>query len=136
MLKKVIKWTDFNGVEREQPFYFNLTKAEMMKMELSTDGGFTEFITRVVQAKDSKTLVELFENFILTAYGEKDADGVHFRKSQEIRDNFASTEAFSVLFMELLTDEAKAIEFINGLAPTDETITKEKAQQFLADKMK
>lgn len=137
MLKKIIKWTDFNGVDREQAFYFNLTKAEMMKMELSTDGGFTEFLTRVVQAKDSKTLVELFENFILTAYGEKSDDGVHFRKSKEISDNFASTEAYSVLFMELLTNEDKAIEFINGLAPTDgEQITKEKAQQFLADKMR
>lgn len=137
MLKKIIKWTDFNGVDREEAFYFNLTKAEMMKMELSTDGGFTEFLTRVIQAKDSKTLVELFDNFILTAYGEKSDDGKRFIKNDKIREDFKSTEAYSELFMELLTNEEKAIEFINGLAPKDtETITKEKAQEFLENKMR
>ena len=136
MLKKVIKFTDYNGVDREEAFYFNLTKAEIMKMELSTDGGFAEFIAKVVQEKDNKELVKLFDNFILTAYGEKSADGKHFMKSPEISAKFAATEAYSNLFMELLTDTKAATDFINGLAPVDTPIDQEAAKKFLEEKMR
>lgn len=136
MLKKLIKYTDYNGVEREEPFYFNLTKAEIMKMELSTDGGFAEFIAKVVQTKDNKELVNLFERFILAAYGEKSDDGKRFMKSEAISANFASTEAYSNLFMELLTDAQAATDFINGLAPNDTPIDQEQAKKFLEEKMR
>lgn len=137
MLRKVIKYTDFNGIEREEPFYFNLTKAEMMEMELSVDGGFTEFLTKVVEIKDGKELMKLFKNFILKAYGKKSDDGKRFVKSEEIAKEFESSAAYSELFMELLSNTDAAIDFINGLAPTDgEKITKEKAQQFIEDKMR
>jgi hypothetical protein len=136
MLKKLIKYTDYNGVEREEPFYFNLTKAEIMKMELSTDGGFAEFIAKVVQTKDNKELVKLFEKFILAAYGEKSDDGKRFMKSEAISASFASTEAYSNLFMELLTDAQAATDFINGLAPNDTPIDQEQAKKFLEEKMR
>ena len=136
MLKKMIKYTDYNGFEREEPFYFNLTKAEIMKMELSTDGGFAEFIAKIVQTKDNKELVKLFDNFILTAYGEKSDDGKHFMKSEGISARFAATEAYSNLFMELLTDTKAATDFINGLAPIDTPIDQEQAKKFLEEKMK
>lgn len=136
MLKKIIKYTDYNGTEREEPFYFNLTKAEIMEMELSTDGGFAEFIAKIVQTKDNKELVKLFKSFILKAYGEKSADGKRFMKSDEISAQFASTEAYSVLFMELLTDTKAATDFINGLAPVDTPIDQEQAKKFLEEKMR
>lgn len=136
MLKKVIKYKDFNGVEREEPFYFNLNEAEMFELEMGTTGGFAEFIVRVIQEKDQKTLISLFKEFILKAYGEKSADGKYLMKSPEISAKFACTNAYSVLFMELATDADKAAEFVNGLAPTDEKITEEKAKAFLAEKMR
>lgn len=137
MLKKNIKYTDFNGVEREETFYFNLTKAEMIEMEMSVDGGFSEFIAKVVQTKDQKVLMKLFRDFILKAYGEKSDDGKRFLKSPEISANFAATEAYSELFMELLSDTDAAAKFINGLAPTgSQQFTADDAKKFLEDKMR
>lgn len=137
MLKKVIKYTDFNGVEREEPFYFNLTKAEMIELEMSVDGGFSEFVTKVIQTKDQKVLMQMFKDFILKAYGEKSDDGKRFIKSPEISANFASTEAYSELFMELLSDSDAAAKFINGLAPAgSQQFTADDAKKFLEDKMK
>ena len=136
MLKKVIKYTDFNGVEREEPFYFNLTKADLLEMELSKDGGMTEFITRVVATKDQRELMNLFKTVILKAYGEKSDDGKYFNKSPEISARFAATEAYSVLVMELLANENDAAaKFINGLAPAGtQSITADEAKKFLEDK--
>lgn len=138
MLKKVIKYTDFNGVEREEPFYFNLTKADLLEMEMSKDGGMTEFITRVVQTKDQKSLMNLFKTFILKAYGEKSDDGKYFNKSPEISARFAATNAYSELVMELLENkDDAAAKFINGLAPAgSQNITAEDAKKFLEEKMR
>lgn len=138
MLKKVIKYVDFNGVEREEPFYFNLTKADLLEMEMSKDGGMTEFITRVVQTKDQKSLMNLFKTFILKAYGEKSDDGKYFNKSPEISARFAATNAYSELVMELLENkDDAAAKFINGLAPAgSQNITAEDAKKFLEEKMR
>lgn len=137
MLKKMIKYTDYNGVEREEPFYFNLSKADLVEMEMSVDGGFAEFVTKVVQTKDQKELMRLFKSFILKAYGEKSDDGKHFRKSEAISEAFASTEAYSELFMELLSDSDAAAKFINGLAPAGmSNMSAEDAKKFIEDKMK
>lgn len=136
MLKKVIKYTDFNGVEREEAFYFNLNEAEMMELEMGTTGGYAEFIVNVIQTKDQKALIKLFKDFILKAYGEKTPDGKYLMKSDEISAKFACTNAYSVLFMELATNADAATDFINGLAPTDEKVTQEKAKAFLEEKMR
>lgn len=138
MLKKTIKYTDFNGVEREEPFYFNLTKADLLEMEMSKDGGMGEFIAKVVQTQNQRELMNLFKTFILKAYGEKSDDGKHFYKSEEISQKFASTEAYSVLVMELLENkDDAAAKFINGLAPSGtQNITADEAKKFLEDKMR
>ena len=138
MLKKVIKYTDFNGVEREEAFYFNLTKADLLEMEMSKNGGLGEFIARVVQTQDQTELMNLFKTFILKAYGEKSDDGKYFMKSPEISAKFAATEAYSVLVMELLANENDAAsKFINGLAPTGtQNITADEAKKFLEEKMR
>lgn len=39
MLEKVITYTDYDGNERKEKFYFNLTKAELTEMELSMREG-------------------------------------------------------------------------------------------------
>lgn len=119
MYKKVIKYTDYNGVEREEPFYFNLNKAELVKMEGSTTGGMREMYNKIITAKDQAALINLFEMIIQKAYGEKSADGKRFMKSPEILANFTSTEAYSNLFMELASDDESATAFMNGIMPAD-----------------
>ena len=117
MLKKVITYTDYDGVERTETFNFNFTKAEVAEMEMSTEGGLAKKIEKIVEAKDQKEIIALFKEIVLSAYGEKTADGRRFVKSQEIRDAFAQTEAFSELFMELATNTDAAIAFLNGIIP-------------------
>lgn len=126
MLKKTITYTDYNGVERTENFYFNLTKAEIMEMEMGTVGGFAEMVQRIVDAKDAPTIIKIFKDLVLKAYGEKSADGKRFIKSDEIREAFSQTEAYSQLFMELATDSKAASAFVNGIVPAD--VAKQAAQ--------
>ena len=121
MLKKNIEYTDFNGVVRKEDHYFHFTQAEVAEMELSADGGMglQDYINKVKDAKDSKTLVNVFKEVLLKAYGEKSTDGKRFIKvtpeGRRLADDFAQTEAYSVLFMELAFDAEKAAEFFNGV---------------------
>lgn len=117
MLKKTITYTDYNGVSRTEDFYFNLTKAEITEMELSTAGGLGEMLQRIIDAKDTPSLVKVFKDLLLRAYGVKSSDGRRFMKSEEISREFAETEAYSQLFMELATDAQKASDFVNGIVP-------------------
>lgn len=123
MLKKTITYVDYNGEERKEDFYFNLSKAEVMEMELSTTGGLAEMIQRIVAAKDAPAIIKIFKDLVLKAYGEKSPDGKRFMK---VDDNgkplyiaFSQTEAYSQLFMELATDADAAAAFVNGIIPAD-----------------
>lgn len=118
MLKKTITYTDYNGTERTEDHYFNLTEAEVMEMEMSTTGGLAEMIQRIVAAQDAPAIIKIFKELILNAYGQKSPDGKRFIKNQDLRDEFAQTEAYSKLFMELATDADAAAKFVNGIMPT------------------
>lgn len=120
MLKKTITYTDYNEVERKEDFYFNLTKAEIMEMEMSTSGGLTEMINRIVAAQDAPAIIKIFKELVLKAYGVKSPDGKRFIKSDELATEFAQTEAYSQLFMELATDADAASAFVNGIVPNVE----------------
>ena len=133
MLKKTITYTDYNGVERTEDFYFNLKKSEIMEMEMSTDGGLSEMIKKIVATKDIPSLMSIFKEFILKAYGEKSPDGKRFIKSKELSESFEQTEAYSELFMELATSDKAAAEFINGLIPPDVAAQIKNDQQLLSD---
>ena len=117
MLKKTITYNDYNGNERTEDFYFNLTKAEIMEMELGTTGGLAEMLTRIVAAQDAPAIIKIFKDIVLKAYGEKSPDGKRFVKSEELSTAFSQTEAYSQLFMELATDADEAAKFINGIVP-------------------
>ena len=119
MLKKTINYVDYNGVERKEDFYFNLTKAEVTEMELYVDGGLSQMIEQLVNAKDNKQIIGLFKEIILKAYGEKSADGRRFIKSKEISEAFSQTEAYSELFVELALNEDEAAKFIKGILPAN-----------------
>ena len=119
MLKKTITYTDYNGEERKEDFYFNLSKAEIMEMQLSVDGGLSTWLEEVIQAKDVPTISKLFKDLILKSYGKKSADGVRFEKSEDISKGFEQSEAYSELFMELIGDSKAASDFFNAIIPKD-----------------
>lgn len=119
MLIKKIKYTDFDGNEREESFYFNLSKAELARMELTVEGSFTGLVKRLIEKRKGPEIVKIFENIIQTSYGEKSPDGKRFIKSEEATKEFTQTEAYSELIMELYSDANKAAEFIAGILPAD-----------------
>ena len=119
MIKEKITYTDYNGIERTEDFYFNLSKAEVMEMEMSTTGGMAEMIQCIVDAQDAPAIIKVFKDLILRAYGEKSPDGKRFIKSEELSAAFSQTEAYSNLFMKLATDADAAAKFINGVIPAD-----------------
>lgn len=117
MYKKIIKYTDYNGVEHEDTFYFNYSKAELIEMDLVHPEGFEAWINGLIKASDNEALVNLFKELILGSYGEKDPTGKRFIKSKELSEGFSQTEAYSELYMELITNTESAIEFVNGIVP-------------------
>lgn len=119
MLKKTVTYVDYNGVERTEDFYFNLSKAEVAELELSVEGGFSAMLEEIVKAKDNVRIVELFKKMVLMSYGEKSADGKRFVKSKELSEAFSQTEAYSEIFMELALDEKAAAAFVNGIMPAN-----------------
>lgn len=127
MFKHNIKYTDYNGVERNEQFYFNFSKAELMEMELSTQAGFEEMIRMMIATNDNAKIVQLFKDLILKSYGIKSEDGKRFLKSKELRDQFEQSEAYSEFFMAMLANEdGLQTKFINGVingtnVPIDES---------------
>lgn len=133
MLKKTITYKDYNGVSRTEDFFFHLSKAELAELELSENGGYTEWVKSIVNAGDFKTLAKIFKDIIMKAYGIKTTDGKQFlkvdRDGYRLANDFVQTEAYSVLYMELITDDKKAAAFMNGLLP-------EEAKERLAEAQK
>lgn len=121
MLKKTIIYHDYDGNERSENFYFNLSKAEVMEMEFSFSGGMTNVIEQMVNTQDVTRIMELFKKVIMAAYGEKSADGKRFMKigpdGRRLAEGFVETEAYSELFMELVTDPKKFADFITAVIP-------------------
>lgn len=117
MVIKKIKYKDFNGVEREEEFMFNLTEAEITEMELMTDGGLSDSIKKIIAAQNTPQIIETFKNLLLKSYGQKSADGRLFIKNEKLTEEFTQTNAYSQFFMELATDDKAAIAFINGIIP-------------------
>lgn len=119
MITKEITFTDYNGQERKEKYQFNFTKAELTEMELSVNGGLSAMMERIKETDDRPELMRIFKDLILKAYGVKSADGKRFVKSEELRTEFSQTEAYSELYMELVTNTDSAINFFNGLIPND-----------------
>jgi hypothetical protein len=124
MYKKTMKTVDFGGTERVEDYYFNLTESEIMEMELGTEGGFVEMVRRITDAKSQLELANLFKTMICKSYGVLSPDGRKFIKNDTVLNDFLATQAFSDLYMELVSDEGKAAEFFNEVLPE-----KIKAQQ-------
>lgn len=120
MLKKTITYTDWNGEERTEDFYFNLTRVEVLELEYDVDaeGSLTEWLTDLVKSRDIDRIIRTIKKIVLTAYGEKSADGRRFMKSDEIRRSFEENPAFDELYMTMVTDSSKAAEFLTSIMPS------------------
>lgn len=135
MLTKKITYTDYFGEERTETFYFNLTKAELVDMNYSVNGGFSEMLQRIIAEKDSVQIAKIFKELILKAYGERSSDGRHFYKIDDeghsLANKFAQTEAFSELYMELLSNEEVGAKFFRDILPSDirDAAVQEQAKQ-------
>jgi len=120
MLKKAITYTDFNDVEHTEDFYFNLTKAEIIELELTAEGNsFVSYLEKVVDSQNGKLIMDTFKSIIFKAYGEKSEDGKRFVKSEKLAEDFSHTAAYDVLYVELVTDAGKAAEFVNAIVPAE-----------------
>lgn len=117
MYKKTIKSVDYNGVEREEDHYFNLSKAELIMMESSVAGGMEQRLKKIVQSQDNVAIMEVFKDLIHRSYGKKSDDGRRFIKSDEIATEFEQTEAYSELVVGILSDPDEAARFVNGIMP-------------------
>lgn len=133
MYKKTLTYTDYNDETRTEDFYFNLNKAEIMELEMSTPGGYEALLDRIIKTRDQVELIKLFKDLILRTYGEKSPDGRRFMKTPEITQAFMETEAYSEMFMLLATDDKEAAAFVNGVMPAS---LRESIDQAELDKMK
>lgn len=120
MLKKTITYTDYNGLERTEDFYFNLSRAELVMMETSVAGGMMQRLEKIAKTQDAVAVMEVFRDIIHRAYGEKSDDGKRFVKSDELATAFEQTEAYSELIMEMINDPLNvAAKFIRDIMPGD-----------------
>lgn len=119
MITKTVTYTDLNGNERTEKFYFHFYESEIMEMELSVEGGFADRIQKIIDAKDQPSLIRVVKKFVLDAYGVKSDDGKRFIKNDEVRDAFVQNPAYSKIFMELVLDDKVASEFVKGVVPAE-----------------
>ena len=119
MIKKTLTYVDFNGQERTETFHFHFSETELLDMETSVDGGFSERVQRIVDAKDQGELLKILQKFVKDAYGVKSDDGRRFVKNEDVLAAFVESPAYPKIFMELLGDDKAAAEFVNGVVPAD-----------------
>lgn len=133
MIKKTITYVDYNGEERTDDFWFNLSEAELAEMEVSVHGGYLEMIMRIVKAKDIPEIAKVFKQLLIRSYGERSADGASFYKidasGNPLWRNLVSSAAYSKLYLELSSDEDKAAEFVNGVMPPVDEDKRREAQK-------
>ena len=127
MYKKTVTYEDYKGNTRTEDFYFNLNRAELVELELSTKGGLTVMMDRIRAAQDNATLFKIFKDLVSKSYGVLSDDGRKFVKNQEVLDDFMQTEAYSIIFSELATNAEAAAEFFNNVIP--QNLSKELAEE-------
>ncbi len=119
MTSKTVTYKDWNGMDRTETFYFHFSQAELMEMEISQEGGFSERVKKIAAANKLPDMLKIWKNFVLDAYGIKSDDGRRFMKNEEIRQSFVECPAYSIIFMELATNTEAASNFINTVVPAD-----------------
>lgn len=119
MLKRTVTYQNYNGDEVTEDLYFNLTKAEIVDMELSTNGGLSTLLNRIVNTKNIPEAVKVIKEILTKSYGKKSDDGNRFIKNQQLIDDFVASPAYTKLYMELVFDAEAGAKFITGIVPPD-----------------
>ena len=127
MFKKKITYTDYNGQERTEDFYFNLSKSELIMLESSTPGGYTAMLQRIIDSKDNTQLMKIFTDLIKMSYGVKSDDGKHFIKNDQVVEDFLNSAAFDQMFTEFFPDENAASNFAKGIIPQEIDLNRQKS---------
>lgn len=128
MLKRTIEYEDFNGEKQSEVFYFNLSKPELIEMEVDIDGGFSRMLEKIIETTNARELIKRFKEIVLMAYGEKSDDGKNFIKTEEMRKKFEQSAAYQVLYMDLAMNEESAAIFLKGVLPADIVAEADKAE--------
>lgn len=119
MLRKEVKYKDFDGNDRKDVLWFHLNEVEITEMDLETSGGLVKYMESIIDTNDANQLITIFKDLLIRSYGERSMDGKHFYKDDKIRNEFVSSAAYPVLYMEMVSDADKAVEFINGIVPSN-----------------
>lgn len=128
-------YTDYNGVEKTETFYFNLTKTELAKLALGPAGGLDNMLQEIINANDMGRIMELVESIVLMAYGKKTPDGRFIKVDDDghkLSVRFSQSAAYDEFFMDLMFDPDKLVDFINGCVPSElsaETGMREASEQ-------
>lgn len=119
MLRKEVEYKDFDGNDRKDVLWFHLNEVEITEMDLETSGGLVKYMESIIDKNDVNQLITIFKDLLIRSYGERSMDGKHFYKDDKIRNEFVSSAAYPVLYMEMVSDADKAVEFINGIVPSN-----------------
>ncbi len=121
MVKKIIQYVDYDGVEKSEECYFNLSESELTKLDAQYDGGLRGILQKIVDSKDVREIMKMFELVLHLSYGEKSVDGKHFwkrdKEGHDLADAFEQTPAYDKLFTELLSNPEYAAKFVEGILP-------------------
>lgn len=121
MIRKTVKYTDFDDNEVTETFEFNLTKAELTELNFLEDG--SDLATVLGAMADGSTnvrqVLEILKDILTKAVGKKSDDGKLFEKNDRIRAELFATNAYSELLYELIDSPQKAADFMTGLLPKD-----------------
>ena len=119
MIKKTIEFKDFNGNDRKEDHYFNLSEAELIEMEYGIKGGYNALIQQIIESQDTPSIMKVFKEIIMKSYGKKSLDGSRFEKSEEITNAFLQSNAYNTLFMEFMGNPEGFASFLAGIIPKD-----------------
>lgn len=119
MLKKTFQYTDFNGNEQEETFYFNLSKSEVIEYELQERAGMSTTLQRIVEERDNQKILAHFKDLVMKSVGRKSDDGRRFVKNDEIREDFLASPAYDEMFVWLMSEPGAGAEFVNNVLPQD-----------------
>ena len=133
MFKKTVKYSDWNGIEKEKDLLFNLTETELNKLQMSFPGGMQGILDRIVKEKDNVEILKMFDIVVEKAYGVKSPDGERFMKGAEIYKAFEESMAYDEFFKWLVVDN-NAATFFNAIIPQQlaEEVKKQEAAQTTA----
>jgi hypothetical protein len=118
MFKITKTYKDYDGNEMTNDFYFSLSQQEIVELNFTSPGGLVRYIESIQKTNDGGEIIGFFKKILLASYGQKVFDpkfGTRFSKLPEYVEQFVSTPAFSMIYMDLATDAKLAADFIRGV---------------------